>query len=55
LKRSRSAATAYEQKPLTATANYAMLPSHEVYMGQAIVNYPDKQVLDIDNLNYQRP
>jgi hypothetical protein len=48
-------ATSYEQKPLTATANYAMLQSHEVYMGQAIVNYPDKQVvLEIDNLNYQR-
>jgi len=33
-----------------------MLPSHEVYMGQAIVNYLDKQVmLEIDNLNYQHP
>jgi hypothetical protein len=48
-------ATSYEQKPVTVTANYAMLASHEVYMGQAIVNYPAKQVvLEIDNLNYQR-
>jgi hypothetical protein len=48
-------ATSYEQKPVTVTANYAMLPSHEVYMGQAIVNYPaEKVVLEIDNLNYQR-
>lgn len=48
-------ATSYEQKPVTVTANYAMLQSHEVYMGQAIVNYPAKQVvLEIDNLNYQR-
>jgi hypothetical protein len=48
-------ATAYEQKPVTVTANYAMLQSREVYMGQAIVNYPAKQVvLEIDNLNYQR-
>jgi len=32
-----------------------MLQSREVYMGQAIVNYPAKQVvLEIDNLNYQR-
>ncbi len=48
-------ATSYEQKPVTVTANYAMLAGHEVYMGQAIVNYPAKQVvLEIDNLNYQR-
>jgi hypothetical protein len=48
-------ATSYEQKPVTVTANYAMLQSREVYMGQAIVNYPAKQVvLEIDNLNYQR-
>ena len=48
-------ATSYEQKPVTVTANYAMLATHEVYMGQAIVNYPAKQVvLEIDNLNYQR-
>jgi hypothetical protein len=48
-------ATSYEQKPVTVTANYAMLQSREVYMGQAIVNYPGKKVvLEIDNLNYQR-
>jgi hypothetical protein len=48
-------ATSYEQKPVTVTANYAMLQSREVYMGQAIVNYPAKQVvLEIDNINYQR-
>jgi hypothetical protein len=46
--------TIYEQQPLTVTANYAMLPTGQVYMGQAIVNYPAKQVvLQIDNLNYQ--
>lgn len=44
-----------DQKPVTVTANYSMLPSGQVYMGQAIVNYPDKQVVvQIDNLNYQR-
>lgn len=48
-------ATSYERNPLTATANYAMLQGGPVYMGQAIVNYPAKQVvLEIDNLNYQR-
>ena len=41
--------------PVTVGANYAMLQSGQVYMGQAIVNYPAKQVvLEIDNLNYQR-
>jgi hypothetical protein len=46
--------TTYEKQPLTVTANYAMLPTGQVYMGQAIVNYPAKQVvLQIDNLNYQ--
>lgn len=50
-----SIASFYDQKPMTATANYSMLPTNEVYMGQAIVNYPAKQVvLQIDNLNYQR-
>ena len=45
----------YDQKPLTATANYAMLPSGEVYMAKAIVNYPSKEVVvQIDNLNYQK-
>jgi hypothetical protein len=45
----------YDQKPLTATANYAMLPSGEVYMAKAIVNYPSKEVVvEIDNLNYQK-
>lgn len=48
-------ATTYEQNPVTTTANYAMLPSGQVYMAQAIVNYPAKQVVvEIDNLNYQR-
>ncbi len=48
-------ATAYEQNPVTTTANYAMLPSGQVYMAQAILNYPKKEVVvQIDNLNYQR-
>ena len=47
--------TAYDQKPVTTTANYAMLPGGQVYMAQAIVNYPAKQVVvEIDNLNYQK-
>jgi len=47
--------SSYDQKPLTATANYAMLPSGQVYMAQAIVNYPGKEVVvEIDNLNYQK-
>jgi len=47
--------SSYDQKPVTATANYAMLPSGQVYMAQAIVNYPAKQVVvEIDNLNYQK-
>lgn len=45
----------YDQKSLTATADYAALPSGEVYMAQAIVNYPEKQVVvEIKNLNYQK-
>lgn len=48
-------ATAYEQNPVTMTANYSMLPSGQVYMAQAILNYPKKEVVvEIDNLNYQR-
>ena len=48
-------ATNYKGDPVTATANYAMLPTGQVYMGQAIVNYPAKQVVvQIDNLNYQQ-
>lgn len=48
-------ATTYEGNPVTTTANYAMLPSGQVYMAQAILNYPKKQVVaQIDNLNYQR-
>lgn len=48
-------ATSYEQNPVTTTANYAMLPSGQVYMAQAILNYPKKEVVvEIDNLNYQR-
>lgn len=47
--------SSYDQKPVTATANYSMLPSGQVYMARAIVNYPSKQVIvEIDNLNYQR-
>jgi hypothetical protein len=48
-------ATTYEGNPVTATANYSMLQSGQVYMSQAILNYPAKQVVvEIDNLNYQR-
>jgi hypothetical protein len=48
-------ATTYEKNPVTTTANYAMLPSGQVYMAQAILNYPKKQVVvQIDNSNYQR-
>jgi len=48
-------ATTYEGDPVTTTANYAMLPSGQVYMGQAILNYPKKQVVvQIDDSNYQR-
>ena len=47
--------SSYDQKPVTATANYAMLPSGQVYMAQAIVNYPSKQVVvELDNLNYRQ-
>jgi hypothetical protein len=47
--------SSYDQSPVTATANYSMLPSGQVYMAQAIVNYPGKQVVvEIDNLNYQK-
>jgi thioredoxin reductase len=48
-------ATTYEGNPVTTTANYSMLPSGQVYMAQAILNYPKKQVVvQIDNSNYQR-
>ena len=48
-------ATTYEGNPVTTTANYAMLPSGQVYMVQAILNYPKKQVVvELDNMNYQR-
>ncbi|MCM3870393.1 MAG: hypothetical protein ND895_06870 [Pyrinomonadaceae bacterium] len=48
-------ATTYEQNPVTATANYAMLPTGQVHMAQAIVNYPQKQVVvELDNMNYQK-
>lgn len=47
--------SSYDKNRVTATANYAMLPSGQVYMGQALVDYPSKQVvLQIDNLNYQK-
>jgi len=47
--------TIYEQNPVTVTANYAMLPSGEVYMAQAKLSYPKKEVaVEIDNLNYQK-
>jgi hypothetical protein len=46
--------SSYDHKPLTATANYATLPSGLVYMAQALVNYPAKEVVvQIDNLKYQ--
>lgn len=48
-------ATTYEGNPVTATSNYSMLPSGEVYMAQTILNYPKKEVVvQIDNSNYQR-
>ena len=48
-------ATTYEGNPVTTTANYAMLPTGQVYMAQSILNYPKKEVVvEIDNLNYQR-
>lgn len=48
-------ATSYEGNPVTTTANYAMLPSGQVYMAQAILNYPKKEVVvQIDNQNYER-
>jgi hypothetical protein len=48
-------ATTYEGNPVTVTANYAMLPSGQVYMAQAVLNYPKKEVVvQIDNLNYQK-
>ena len=48
-------ATTYEGNPVTTTANYAMLPSGQVYMGEAILTYPKKEVVvQIDNSNYQR-
>lgn len=48
-------ATTYEGNPVTTTANYAMLPTGQVHMAQAILNYPKKEVVvQIDNLNYQQ-
>jgi len=48
-------ATTYEGNPVTTTANYAMLPGGEVYMAQAILTYPKKEVVvEIDNSSYQR-
>jgi hypothetical protein len=47
--------TTYETNPVTVIANYAMLPSGQVYMAQAVLNYPKKEVVvQIDNSNYQR-
>src|SRR6476659_1288718 len=47
--------SSYDQKPVDATANYSMLPSGQVYMAHAIVNYPSKQVVvELDNLNYRQ-
>jgi len=55
LYRRASIATTYEGNPVTLLANYAMLPSGQVYMAQAILNYPKKEVVvQIDNSNYQR-
>jgi len=48
-------ATTYEGNPVTTTANYAMLPSGQVHMAQAILNYPKKEVVvQLDNVNYGR-
>jgi hypothetical protein len=48
-------ATTYEGNPVTTTANYSMLPSGQVFMAQAILNYPKKEVVvEIDNMNYQK-
>ena len=48
-------ATTYEGNPVSTTANYAMLPTGQVYMAQAILTYPKKEVVvQIDNQNYQR-
>lgn len=48
-------ATSYEGNPVTATANYAMLPTGQVYMAKSVLNYPKKKVVvEIDNLNYQQ-
>jgi hypothetical protein len=47
--------TTYETNPVTVIANYGMLPSGQVYMAQAVLNYPKKEVVvQIDNSNYQR-
>jgi hypothetical protein len=55
LYRRATIATTYEGNPVTVIANYAMLPSGQVYMAQAILNYPKKEVVvQIDNSNYQR-
>jgi hypothetical protein len=48
-------ATKYDKNPVTATANYDALPTGQVYLAQAILKYPKKQVVvQIDNLNYQQ-
>jgi hypothetical protein len=48
-------ATTYERNPVRTTANYNALQSGQVYMAQAILNYPKKNVVvQIDNSNYQR-
>lgn len=48
-------ATTYEGNPVTTTANYNTLQSGQVYLAQAILNYPKKAlVVQIDNSNYQR-
>jgi len=48
-------ATTYEGNPVTTTANYAMLPTGQVHMAQAILNYPKKQVVvQLDNMNYSK-
>ena len=55
LYRRATIATTYEGNPVTVIANYAMLPSGQVYMAQAILNYPKKEVVvQIDNQNYQK-
>jgi len=47
-------ASAYDKKPVTATANYVKIDAGPNYMGQAVLQYPSKEVVvKIDNFDYQ--